>query len=135
MGLMKNLTAYLYAHPDIACLMDVVVIDLPPAYGMLLSRKRSAGVGGSFQMDLSYALIPNAEGEFVILNRDHCCFDAYLLCCLDAYLLTNHHLLGIFISYLEAFILHLDLDGALGLMRVLHTWFTHWLTPRCMPIN
>ena len=70
MGLIKNMTTYMYPYPDITCLMDVVVIDLPPAYGKLLSRKWLASMGGSIQMDLSYPLIPNVEGQLVILNRE-----------------------------------------------------------------
>ena len=36
-GLIKNLQAYLFACSNISTLMDVVVVDLPPVYGMLLS--------------------------------------------------------------------------------------------------
>lgn len=60
----------MYAYPNIACLMDVVVIDLPPAYGMFLTGKWSGSVCGSIQMDLSYALVPNAKGQLVILHRE-----------------------------------------------------------------
>ena len=52
-GLIKNLKAGLFAFPDLNTMMDVVVIDLPPVYGMLLSRKRAAGLGGYLMMDLS----------------------------------------------------------------------------------
>ena len=38
-GLIKNLRADLFACSDISTLMDVVVNDLPPTYGMFLSRK------------------------------------------------------------------------------------------------
>ena len=37
-GLIKNLKDDLFACPDLNTMM-VVVIDLPPLYGMLLSRK------------------------------------------------------------------------------------------------
>ena len=53
-GLIKNLRAYLFACSDISTMMDVVVIDLPPAYGMLLSGKWATGLGGYLMMDLSY---------------------------------------------------------------------------------
>ena len=45
-GLIKNLRADLFACLDISTMMDVVVIDLPPAYGMLLSKKWAVGLGG-----------------------------------------------------------------------------------------
>lgn len=37
--------------------MDVVVADIPPKYGMLLSRSWGAKLQGSLQLDLSYATI------------------------------------------------------------------------------
>lgn len=39
---LKDIKADLLAYPDISTMMDVVVIDIPAAYGMLLSRKWSA---------------------------------------------------------------------------------------------
>ena len=38
--------------------MDVVVADMPPKYGMLLSRSWGAKVQGTMQMDGEYATIP-----------------------------------------------------------------------------
>jgi len=37
--------------------MDIVVIDIPPKYGMLLSRSWGAKLQGSLQLDMSYATI------------------------------------------------------------------------------
>lgn len=51
-------------------MMDVVVIDIPITYGMLLSRKWTAGVGGTLQMDLSHATIPNSNYEMVKVYRE-----------------------------------------------------------------
>jgi hypothetical protein len=68
-GLIKDLRVYLAAYPDISILMDVVVIDVPDAWGMLLSRKWDATLGGSLQMDLSYATIPTRDGTYVTLYR------------------------------------------------------------------
>ena len=53
-------------------MMDVVVIDLPPAYGMLLSRKWAAGLGGYLMMDLSYLCVPNSNGTLIRINRELC---------------------------------------------------------------
>jgi hypothetical protein len=50
--------------------MNVVVIDIPDAWGMLLSREWETTLGGSLQMDLSYATIPHPEGGFVTLYRE-----------------------------------------------------------------
>ena len=38
--------------------MDIVVVDIPPKYGMLLSRSWGAKLQGSLQMDMTYATIP-----------------------------------------------------------------------------
>jgi hypothetical protein len=38
--------------------MDVVVTDIPPKFGMLLSRSLAAKLKGTLQMDMSYATIP-----------------------------------------------------------------------------
>ena len=46
-------------------MMDVVVIDLSPTYGMLLSRKWVAGLGGYLMMDLSYLCVPNSDGALI----------------------------------------------------------------------
>jgi hypothetical protein len=52
-------------------IMDVLVIDCPTQWGMLLSRKWVADAGGSIQMDLSYADIPISQVEKVRLYREH----------------------------------------------------------------
>ena len=38
--------------------MDIVVADIPPKYGMLLSRSWGAKLQGTLQMDMTYATIP-----------------------------------------------------------------------------
>lgn len=50
--------------------MDVVVIDIPDVWGMLLSRKWGATVGAHLQMDLSYSTIPQSDGTPFILYRE-----------------------------------------------------------------
>jgi hypothetical protein len=50
--------------------MDVLVVDVPNAWGMLLSRKWVATMGGTLQMDLTYATIPSSENSFVKLYRE-----------------------------------------------------------------
>lgn len=57
-GFIKYLKVYVVMNPDISLLMDVVVIDIPDVWGMLLSRKWGATIGGQIQMGLSYVTIP-----------------------------------------------------------------------------
>jgi hypothetical protein len=50
--------------------LDVIVADIPPKFGMLLSRSWAKKVGGTLQMDLSYATIPVFGGEQWRLYRE-----------------------------------------------------------------
>ena len=50
--------------------LRIVVIDVPDAWGMLLSRKAGADLGGNIQMDLTYSTIPTPEGTYIRLNRE-----------------------------------------------------------------
>ena len=50
--------------------MDVVVSDITPKFGMLLSRSWAKKVGGTLQMDLTYATIPFFGGENRRLYRE-----------------------------------------------------------------
>lgn len=53
-GIINSLPFKLVAYPDIEMTMIVLVVDIPPYYGMLLSRKWSAAMGASLQCNLSY---------------------------------------------------------------------------------
>lgn len=50
--------------------MDVVVVDIPQKYGILLSRSWGAKLGGSLQIDMTYATIPVFRGQFTLLYRE-----------------------------------------------------------------
>jgi hypothetical protein len=69
-GLIKGLQVYLAVCPDIMIEMDIVVIDTPDVWGMLLNRKAVADLGGSLQMDLSYATLPTSDGGTFKLTRE-----------------------------------------------------------------
>jgi len=51
-------------------MMDIVVADVPPKFGMLLSRGWIKRLGGTLQNDLSYATVSVFEGESRILYRE-----------------------------------------------------------------
>jgi hypothetical protein len=57
LGLIKDLCVSLVQYPAKTILMDIVVADIPPKYGMLLSRSWGAKLQGSLQLDMSYATI------------------------------------------------------------------------------
>ncbi len=70
-GLIKDLQVHLSVYPDIMIVMDIVVVDVPDAWGMLLSRKWASDLGGSIQMNWSNAMIPSLRGSrFIRLNRE-----------------------------------------------------------------
>jgi len=57
-GLIKDLVVSLDQLPMKIFLMDVVVVDIPPRFGMLLSRSWVVKLKGTLQLDFSYAAIP-----------------------------------------------------------------------------
>jgi ribonuclease HI len=57
-GLIKDLCITLVQIPSKSMVMDVVVADIPPKYGMLLSQSWGAKLKGTLQLDMSYATVP-----------------------------------------------------------------------------
>jgi hypothetical protein len=70
LGFIKDLVVSLFQLPMKSVVMDVVVADVPPKFGMLLSRSWIKKIGGTLQMDLTYATIPVFGGEHKILYRE-----------------------------------------------------------------
>jgi hypothetical protein len=71
LGLIKDLVINLAQLPMRSMVMDVVVVDIPPKFGLLLSRPWRKRLGGTLQMDLSYATIPVFGGEIKRLYREN----------------------------------------------------------------
>jgi len=57
-GLIKDVVVGLTQIAAKTIVMDIVVADIPPKFGMLLSRSWAAKIKGTMQMDLAYATIP-----------------------------------------------------------------------------
>jgi ribonuclease HI len=70
LGMIKDLVVNLAQIPVKSILMDVVVVDVPAKYGMLLSRSWGAKLGGSLQLDMTYATIPIFGGQFTRLYKE-----------------------------------------------------------------
>lgn len=68
-GTINSLPYRLTACPKKELTMSVLVVDIPPQYGMLLSRKWSAAMGGSLQCDFLFATF-NIEGNSIKVNRE-----------------------------------------------------------------
>jgi hypothetical protein len=56
-GLTKDLVVSLAQIPSKNMVMGVVILDIPPKLGMLLSRSWAVKLKGTLQMDMSYATI------------------------------------------------------------------------------
>jgi hypothetical protein len=70
LGMIKYLVVNLVQIPVKSILMDVVIVDVPAKYGMLLSRYWGAKIGGLLQLDMTYATIPIFGGQFTHLYRE-----------------------------------------------------------------
>jgi hypothetical protein len=70
LGVIKDLVVTLFQLPMKSVVMDIVVADVPPKFGMLLSRSWIKILGGTLQMDLTYATIPVFGGEHRRLYRE-----------------------------------------------------------------
>jgi hypothetical protein len=70
LGMIKDLVVNLAQIPVKSILMDVVIVDILAKYGMLLSRSWGAKLGGSLQLDMTYATIPIFGGQFTRLYRE-----------------------------------------------------------------
>jgi len=67
LGMVKDLVVNIAQIPVKSILMDVVVVDVPAKYGMFLSMSWGANLGGSLQLDMTYATIPIFDGQFTRL--------------------------------------------------------------------
>jgi hypothetical protein len=70
LGVIKDLVVTLFQLPMKSVVMDIMVDDVPPKFGMLLSRYWIKILGGTLQMDLTYATIPVFGGEHRKLYRE-----------------------------------------------------------------
>jgi len=70
LGLIKYLSISLTQLPMKSIMMDIVVGDVPPKFGILLSRGWIKRLGGTLQNDLSYAIVPFFRGESRRLYRE-----------------------------------------------------------------
>jgi hypothetical protein len=66
-GLIEYVEVYLQDFPYISLIMNIVVIDVPDAWGMILSISWASTLNGFLSMDLTHAHIPMGDGNFEIL--------------------------------------------------------------------
>ena len=62
-GLIKDMVVSLAQIPLQSIMMDVVVVDIPAIFTMLLSRYWGENLGGVLKLDFTYAIIHVFNGE------------------------------------------------------------------------
>jgi hypothetical protein len=70
LGVIKDLFVTLFQFPMKSVVMEIVVADVPPKFGMFLSISWIKRLGGTLQMDLTYATIHVFRGEHRRLYRE-----------------------------------------------------------------
>jgi hypothetical protein len=68
-GLMEGIQVHLADYPNFPIIMDIVVVDIPNTWGMILSREWNTTLEGSLQMDLSYTTIPVRDLDCITLHN------------------------------------------------------------------
>lgn len=70
-GELKDVLIQMVAKPQYTQVIDIVVVDIPEAYGMLLSRDWSTNLNGYFETDQSLLLLPqNGKGDMLRADRE-----------------------------------------------------------------
>ncbi|KAH9296740.1 hypothetical protein KI387_044768, partial [Taxus chinensis] len=69
-GRIKDAQVAFAAFPEKRVLATILVADIPPLYGMFMSRNFCKEVGGEIQMDWLHALIPvNGKMKKLLLEK------------------------------------------------------------------
>jgi hypothetical protein len=66
-GVVEMVEVCLGKYPERVIHMDIVVVDVPDVWGMLLSRKFGGMLGGTLEMDLTYINVPMKDGTIECL--------------------------------------------------------------------
>jgi hypothetical protein len=61
-GVVENVEVQLKEFPEKTVHIDIIVVDVPDVWGMLLSRKFGAMIGRSLEMDLTFLWLPLKDG-------------------------------------------------------------------------
>jgi hypothetical protein len=61
-GVIENIEVQLKEFPEKTVHIDIIVVDVPNVWEMLLSRKFGAMIGGSLEMDLTFLRLPLKDG-------------------------------------------------------------------------
>jgi hypothetical protein len=70
-GVVENVEVWLGKYPERVIHMDIVVVDVLDLWGMILSKKFVAMLGGTLEMDLNYINVPMKDGKIECLPNMH----------------------------------------------------------------
>ena len=70
-GELKDVLIRMTTKPQYMQVIDIVVVNIPDEYGMLLSRDWSANLNGYFSTDWSHLLLPQkGNGDMLRIDRE-----------------------------------------------------------------
>jgi hypothetical protein len=62
-GEIKDFYAWIIIAPHIIIVFNIVVVDLPPTYGVVCGRDWSSMIGGNIMNNGSCMMLPDKDGE------------------------------------------------------------------------
>jgi len=68
-GSVKGVSITLNAFLNICVIQDIIIVDLPPLFGLCLSREFTAKLGGYLALDYTHILLPFQNKQVNILNE------------------------------------------------------------------
>jgi hypothetical protein len=69
-GEIKYLCAWITVAPHIMIVFTIIVVDLPPGYGVFLGRDWCSMIGGYIMNDGSCMMFPHKDGTMVRVPRE-----------------------------------------------------------------
>ena len=69
-GEIKEFYAWITTAPHIITVFNIIVVDLPPAYGFVFGRDWTSMIGGYIMNDRSCMMLPGKEGAMIKLPRE-----------------------------------------------------------------
>jgi len=69
-GVIKDIVMKLHKSPSMVITQEIVVVELPPLFGLCLSREFTANIGGYLAMDYTRYLIPCGDKRVKLDNEN-----------------------------------------------------------------
>jgi ribonuclease HI len=69
-GEIKDFYAWITTTPHIITVFNIIVVDLPPTYGVVLGRDWTSMIGGYIMNDGSCMMLPGKEGAMIKVPRE-----------------------------------------------------------------